>query len=174
MLKSDLPSLTPAQYGAANELRTACWKALEYAQIFPNSEPKITAFFAGLGSGGGGIAIGDTLFASNFGGDTYTGGVVSAGPGPGTTVLKLDAGAAIVKTTDSASLRDYTGNAVVNPVTVSYMFDSSDSLFEGVKLGADSVAFADGQAFHVAVDGTLKTVTVHISSGAITGFTTTA
>jgi hypothetical protein len=48
MLKTDLPELTPMEYGAANCLRTECWKALEYAQMFPNSAAPILAFLSGV------------------------------------------------------------------------------------------------------------------------------
>lgn len=49
MLKSDLPYLTPAQYGGANELRTAVWKALEYASMYPNSAGAIETFLSEVG-----------------------------------------------------------------------------------------------------------------------------
>ncbi len=48
MLKSDLPRLTPADYGDANSLRTEVYEALAYASIWPNSRAAIKAFFDGV------------------------------------------------------------------------------------------------------------------------------
>ena len=48
MLKTDLPTLTPMQYGPANCLRTECWKALEYMDMYPNSAADINSFLQGV------------------------------------------------------------------------------------------------------------------------------
>lgn len=48
MLKSDLPRLTPADYGDANSLRTEVYEALAYASLYPNSRAAIKAFFDGV------------------------------------------------------------------------------------------------------------------------------
>lgn len=48
MLKTDLPKLTPQQYGGANCLATEVWKAKSYGELFPNSAAAIQSFFDGL------------------------------------------------------------------------------------------------------------------------------
>lgn len=48
MLVTDLPTLRPDEYPAANCLRQEIRRAKDYAVSFPNSGARVTAFFAQL------------------------------------------------------------------------------------------------------------------------------
>lgn len=50
MLKTDLPNLSPLEYGRANELRSEITHAKTYAEMYPGSAAKINEFLADAAS----------------------------------------------------------------------------------------------------------------------------
>lgn len=168
MLVTDLPTLLPSDYPAANCLRQEIRRALDYKASFPNSGAAVTAFFSALGASSlpsSQVVVSDTGAVSvlnSAGADVHA--AVASVSGGVLAGVKLAATAALVDQADSIAIQNSAGTVVgaAGAVTV------AAGVATAVKLPAASAIIPTGTKLPVAATGTGTFVTVTVANGVVT------